>query len=816
MRLARGTALLLMAVLLSGCGARWAYRQGQTEAKRGNWDMAVARLTRALQKDPTNIKYRIALEDARSQASQSHAASARRHLAGGELEKAAEQIQIAANYDPANEAIANELKGVRERIRQRDEEKRRLSDFGAMKSRAQAYSPVPVLSPRSTAPITLNFPNQSLEKVFEALGKIAGINILFDPDFRDKQVRVQLTGVSFEEALDQLTLAHRLFYKVLDRNTLIIVPESQAKRRVYDDVLLRTFYIQDADIKEMEAVVKTTLGAQAKVAVNPTLGALTLVGTPDELAVAERIIESNDKARGEVMVQVEIMEVNRDRLKQYGIALSNYSASVTLSPTGNNDVDAQGFTNVRAHLLSSLNLSDFVVSIPATVLTNFLQSDANVRILAAPRLRAAEGKKTSLKIGTEVPVPVTTFTATTPTPGAGGSFAPATSFQYRNVGVNLELTPRIAPGGDIALELAAEFSLLGTNAIVAGQTLPTFLTRNVNGVIRLRDGETVLVGGLLQERETDSMAGLLGLQSIPVLNKVFTARDKRKEQTEILISLTPHLVRAPLILESDLRSMVIGTKETIRVAGAHPPLFGTDEDAGGTVETSPTGAASPAPGASPSPAASPQPPPGPGTGRPPGTVSPALPPAGAETTPANPSPAPQVVPTPLPPPGAEVAPTPVPSPSPAVSPTPGPTPGPNESTDVRPPGAGLSPPQVRMKVGETTDLAIVVTNVRDLSQLDAVISYDASVVEAVDVRAGTLMTLDGSGVQVDQRGERGRMRAVLRRATGVSGSGMAVAITFRGLGGGNAAVRVESLVLVTGSGTQGPPVAEASHITVQP
>ena len=274
MRLARGTALLLMAVLLSGCGARWAYRQGQTEAKRGNWDMAVARLTRALQKDQDNIKYRIALENARVRASQQHATAARRHLAAGEMERAAEELQIAANYDPGNETLANELAAVKDRIRQRDEEKRRLSDYSSMKSRAQAWSPMPVLSPRSTAPITLNFPNQSLEKVFEALGKIAGINILFDPDFRDKQVRVQLSGVSFQEALEQLTLAHRLFYKVLDRNTIIIVPESQAKRRVYDDVLLRTFYIQDADVKEIEALVKTTLGAQAKVASNATLGAI--------------------------------------------------------------------------------------------------------------------------------------------------------------------------------------------------------------------------------------------------------------------------------------------------------------------------------------------------------------------------------------------------------------------------------------------------------------------------------------------------------------------------------------------------------------
>ncbi|HET8645985.1 MAG TPA: hypothetical protein VFO85_10870, partial [Vicinamibacteria bacterium] len=323
MRLARGTALLLMAVLLTGCSARWAYRQAQQEAKKGNWDLAVARLTRALEKDPDNIGYRMALENARLQASRQHAALGRQHLQAEDLERAAQELQVAVNYDPGNEALANDLAVARDRIRQRDAEKRRLSDFASVKARAQAYSPMPVLSPRSTAPITLNFPNQSLEKVFEALGKIAGINILFDPDFRDKQVRVQISGVSFQEALEQLTLAHRLFYKVLDRNTIIIVPESQAKRRVYDDVLLRVFYIQDADIKEIETVVKTTLGAQAKVAVNPSLGALNIVGTPDELAVAQRIIEANDKARGEVIVEVEILEVNRTRLKEYGIEITS-------------------------------------------------------------------------------------------------------------------------------------------------------------------------------------------------------------------------------------------------------------------------------------------------------------------------------------------------------------------------------------------------------------------------------------------------------------------------------------------------------------
>src|SRR4029079_4834640 len=550
-RLTRGLLLVLTAGALTGCGSRWAYRQAQAEAREVNWDMAVARLTRALQKDPENIRFRIALDQARVQASRQHAELGRKHAAAVELVQAADELEIASKYDPANQAVTEELEIIRERIKQRESQKQRADDFESMKSRAQAYSPLPVLSPRSTAPITLNFPNQSLEKVFESLGKIAGINILFDPDFRDKQTRVQLTGVSFEEALEQLTFANRLFYKVLDRNTLIIVPESQAKRRVYDDVLLRVFYIQNADVKEIEAVLKTALGPQAKVASNPTLAAINIVGTLDELAVAERIIESNDKARGEVMVEVEIMEVNRNRAKQYGIRLSNYETDVTFAPVADIPTNAPSLTSVRAHLLSSLNLSDFVVSVPSTIFTRFLQSEGNVRILAAPRLRAAEGKKTALKIGTEVRVPVTTFNAV----NAGGpnqsGLSPATSFQYRNVGVTLELTPKVSPSGDIALELAAEFSLPGATSTVGGQDLPSFLTRTVSGVLRVRDGERVMVGGLLQEQESKTLSGILGLQGVPVLNKIFTSTVKSKDQTEILISLTPHLVRAPHLLESD-------------------------------------------------------------------------------------------------------------------------------------------------------------------------------------------------------------------------------------------------------------------------
>jgi general secretion pathway protein D len=831
-------AVVLAALLLPACGAKWTYRQGQGEAKKGNWDLAVARLTKALDQDPDNIGYKIALENARMQASRFHYKEGLKHLAANDLDRAAEELEIASKYDIGNKSASDDLEIVRSRIQKREDEKKRLSEFGELKERAKARRyPVPILSPRSSLPINMNFPEQGLEKIFDALAKVSGVNILFDPDFRDKKTSVKLKDVSFQEALDQITFSNRLFYKVIDRNTIIIVPESQAKRRVYDDIFLRTFYIQNAEMKEVETVVKTALGAQAKVVSNPTLGAINVIGTVDELALAERVIDSNDKSKGEVMVDVQILEVDRNRLKDYGIGLANYTAGAALAPFSN---EQGGPTlNIRAHLLSSLNLSDFVVSIPNQLLARFIQNDNNTRILAAPRLRAAEGKKTALKIGQEVPVPVTTFTSAA-TGGAGNTFAPATSFQYRNVGVNLEITPKVNASGEILLEMAAEFSLPGATSAVGGTDLPTFLTRNVTGILRLRDGETALVGGLLQDQETETLTGALGVLKVPILGRLLSRPRNQRDQTEVLISITPHLVRAPKILEEDLVPMRVGTKETFRVEGARDPLFG---------EPDPTPSPSPASGV-PSPT-------GPEIGRPPGTVAPGMPSVGNVPTPAATPPPPVAVPTPIPIPVPTPLPTPEPQPTPVApppgtltqqppvppepepQPTPVPSPSPLENpppplastgadgdrrqrtaaraaapTPASPVTAALTPPQVGARIGETVPLSLVLMNLSGLESVEVVLVYDPALLEAQDVRAGALLTLDGAAVGIENAREVGRVRARLARGTGVAGSGLVASLPFRALAAGPAEVRVESLTLTTSQGVVRPAPPAAVRVTV--
>jgi general secretion pathway protein D len=469
-------------------------------------------------------------------------------------------------------------------------------------------------------------------------------------------------------------------------------------------------------------------------------------------------------------------------------------------------------TNIRAQVLSSLNVSDFVLSIPRGILVRFLQNEDTSRILANPRLRAAEGKKTSLRIGTEVPIPVTTFTATQ---AGTSSFAPATSFNYKNVGVNLEITPRVNPNGDITLEMDAEFSSIGADRNVGTGAnplnVPTFLTRKVTGTLRLHDGETTLLGGLLQGLDTDTFAGILGVQSIPILNKILTSRKKTHEDQEIMMSITPHLVRAPKVTTADLQSVLIGTRELTRMGAGARPQLGVPEDQ-----------LAPPVGTTPSPVAPTPPPATPPLGAPaPGSLSPPVPPPGAP---------------PLIPPASGVGPPAgvTPPVQPAPSPSPSPITGvPQEEASATiggspgsigpgplPGGAGgvaaavLSPAEIRIPVGGTGTVGLVVMGAQDLRGVDMTMTYDPAVLEAQDVSPGPLLTLDGSPVGVNRGMESGRVRAQFTRASGSAGSGVVAAVTFRALRAGVVTVTVEGLSLTTGTSTTNVPVAAVSRIRV--
>ncbi len=765
------TVLGLLIVSL-GCAASRAFRQAKSAGRKGDWDLAVARLTKAASKKPTDIGYKLALEQARVQAAKQHAEKAKKHMGAEELDEAVDELTIASRFDPGNRMIADQLRVAERRVKAREDERRRQVELEASQARSRVVRvPTPVLAPRSTAPILLNFKDASLQKILDTLGQMGGVDVLYDPEYRDRQVTVNITGVSFVDALDQITFVNRLFYRVIDSNRIIVVAENPTKRRQYDAVAVRTFYLENSDYVDVIAQAIQQL-TQAKTFPNKELGAITVRGNPSMLALAERIVQANDKPRGEVIVEVQILEVSRNRVKKFGIELSNYEASVNFSPSGASGEVSSGVTALRAHFLSTLNLADFVVNIPSTLLTRFLQTDSTVKLLAAPRLRAAEGQNTVLKITTLVPIPVTTFASTYLGAGAGsntggtgfGTYAPTTSFQQQDVGVTLEMKPKVNPNGDITLDMNAEFSLLGDDRDVGGLKIPLILKRAVKGTLRVRDGETTIIGGLLQGRDADSIKGVLGLQSLPLINKLVTSHQPSKDETEILISLTPRLVRGPQVTVEDTLAFQAGTEEVVRVRGASG-LQGDGEE-------------KPTPTPTPTPMPSPLPPPAPVAAPTPAQSAPPGPPAGAAAPP-DALQAPSVSRA-----GEEtpVAPSPV-QPAPLAGAT-----------------ASFSTGALSLRPGQNGVVGLIVRRASEVQGIEVNLTYDPGVVELGDVTPGALLTLDGSAVNVERRGPRSFVFARPAPTSGAS-SGVVASLTFRSSGGpGSTSIAIESLWLNTPRG----------------
>jgi general secretion pathway protein D len=771
-RQARGLlAAVVVALSLTGCAASLAYRQGRDQARKGNWDAAVARLTKAVAHSPDNVRYRMALDDASAQAGRQHAETGRQLMAAGELDRAREEFEIANKFDPVNTAIAAALEDARGRIRRREDDARERLDKDAAVARARAGRfPAPELSPRSQKPISLRFNDASLKLVFETLGKVGGVNILFDPDFKDKQVTFSPGNVTFKEALEQLTFVNRFFYKVVDANTLIVIPDTQPKHKTYDDQFVRTFYLRNIDDKEgvtaIGAAIQKILGAGAKQHPDPQLGAITVMGTAGQLAVAEKVIAAHDKPRGEVLVEVRIIEVNRNKMRNYGIELTNYQISDTFDPTGNSlQKDTSGnpvSTQIRAHLLSSLNLSDFVLNIPAGIVAHFLETENTSRLLASPRLRAAEGKKASLSIVSEIPVPTTSFYSYSS--GQQGStdgttpYAPTTSFQLKSVGLKLEIQPTIGSGDDITLDVKAEFGSEGASRDIGNLKIPTFNTRTIEGQIRVRDGETSLIGGLLQETEQLTLKGILGIQSIPILNRLLSAPTKTRVNTEMLISLTPHIIRAPHVSEDDITPLDAGTQERMRVKSAESPLFAADEPSDAVLKLR---------------EARPSPPP--------------------PTMPATPTPTPASTPTPaLAPEASAVAPE-----ASAASPSAPPLAPP--SLDAGGPAdALLTASRTQLGRGESTTVSLIGRRLRSLTALEINAVFDPTSAQVLGVVPGGLMTLGGRTVEASvTQPEPGRVRALFTAPAGAqvpgSGSGVVAVFTVRVVKEGVTSFRVESL-----------------------
>src|SRR5262245_23334862 len=461
--------VILAAALAAGCATGRAFARGEAAGKAGDWEAAVGFYRQALDENPDRPDYKIALERAMLSASAMYAERGKQFEDAGQLEEALRAYRKAQEFEPANRQLSTKAAQIERTLRDRLEAAQPRPDIERLRAQARR-SAEPMLNPSNPEPLVVNFVNTSIRDILTFAGNYAGINVTFDRDFQDRTITLKLEGVSFEEALQQIMIANQLFYRVLNDRTIIVAADNTQKRTQYEEQVIRTFFVSHADATELTQLLLTVLrvagmAIQPQIVPNKTANTVTIRGTAPVLEIAERIIEANDKPRAEVMVDVQILEVSRERAKRYGLDLGSYSAALSFSPEAAPSADGKAF-NLNT-ISQGVSTADFYLAVPAAVV-RFLESDSQTKVLAKPNLRGVEGQKLSLNLGEDVPVPSTTFT---PLAGSGPGTSPLTSYGYRTIGIVVEMTPRVTYEGDVILEISVENSARGQDTNIAGQKL---------------------------------------------------------------------------------------------------------------------------------------------------------------------------------------------------------------------------------------------------------------------------------------------------------------------------------------------------------
>jgi len=580
-----GSSVLLIALMISGvsCAGRLAFKKGEEAFREKNWDQSVDQYIKAVQSDPENPRYRMNLAVALIEASNFHVERGEKLMAQKEWKLALLEFQKALDFNAENVRAQSRKSEILAMISVEKKKRVEKTEIEKIKDKAsQAAIQRPLLSAASDKPIDLKFASEiEVKEIFSFLQKGSGINLVFDSDFKSKKIAVDLVGVTFKEALDRVTMMSGLFYKVLDEKTIVVIPDNANKRKEYEELILRTFYLSNGDVEKIQAMLRTLAGISV-MGTHPDLRAIIIRDSPKKIAIAEKIINLLDKSRAEVVINVEILEVNKSRMREYGIELSNYQLTESLAmsqASSDAGTGAAAASLIRGNMLNNLTASDFLFSLPS-INYKLLESDTHSKIIAKPELRVQDGENLTIQVGDKVPAPQTSFV---PIAMGGVNQQAITSFQLIEVGIKIEFTPHVHHNGDITLKIKFELSFItapGTTTIP-----PTIGTRSVSTVIRMKDGETSLLAGLLRDTERKSQRGFPLLSSIPVLNMLFSGTNEEISQTDIILTIKPRITRMPDIVEEDLAAIWIGTEKDLAIK--EPPVrspFASKEDQGAMVE----------------------------------------------------------------------------------------------------------------------------------------------------------------------------------------------------------------------------------------
>ncbi len=571
--------LAFVALLLAtACSGSRAFHDAREEEALGHWDLAVLKYARALDLDPKDTRYKISLARAKIKASQFHFEKGKLYRSAGQPELAAVELEQAVLLDQTNKYAETELRKAREEVAKAVAERSGETRIEAAKRKTRGLrAHAPLLEPTSDRPINLNFPQpKPIKQIYQSLASAAGINVIFDPQLKDDNVSIVLTNIDFQKALETLLRQENHFYKVIDEHTMLIAADNPQNRKTYEDLVIRTFFLSNGDVTEVSNALRSLLQT-TRISINKAENSITLRDTADKVAIAEKIIEQNDKQLSEVVVDVELLQIDVSKAQDLGLLLSSYSAKATLAgPGGQNnfgtDVGAGNFTWDQ---LKQLSIRSFGFTIPSLTYS-FIKNNTNAELLARPQLRISEGQKAQLIIGDKIPIPTTTFnTGTT----IGGNIVPVTSFQYQDVGIKIDVEPRVHHNREITMKLTVEVSNLnGFVTVQEGQNQPIIGTRTISSNIRLKDGETNFLAGLLRNDKSANTDTLPFLGDIPILGRLFSKRNTTNKTSDLVLTLTPHIIRIPDVTEEDLTPVYVGTDANISFQGS--PLIQSPGRAG--------------------------------------------------------------------------------------------------------------------------------------------------------------------------------------------------------------------------------------------
>ncbi len=546
-------SLALACLVLGACVTFSPYYKAGVQAELGRqWDEAIAAYERAALENPREAVYRLALLRTREAASLVSLQTARTLAAEGKKDEALAAYRKSLAYNPFNRQAAEELAALT------------APPPEEPKPTPPPYEP-PIKLKVPTTPVRLKFTEASLKSIFMALGKNAGVNFIYDEQFRDRALTIDITDRSFEQALGFLCMASQSFYRVVDERTVLIVPDQPMKRLQYETNLVRTFYLSNLNAPDIVNVLNTAVRSPLKapqIFADKNLNTITIRDTPNVVALTERLLKAWDKPPAEVLIDLEIMEVSRIKLRQLGLDLSANVLGLRYNdqPSANEQTASNWFNLKGLKLTESGN---FEINLPTAYL-QFLESDSDTKIIAQPRLRGVGGQNIEYLVGQRVPI---VNSQVVPIAAGGIGTQPITNFTLQEIGINLKIKPRIHFEKEVTLEIDVEISsIAGTG--VAG--IPIIATRKVKNVVRLRNGETNLLAGLLRDEERKSLRGVPGLKDIPLVGRLFSYEDTQLEQVDVILTITPYIVRDLPLTPEDERPIWIELEGISGSGGGSP------------------------------------------------------------------------------------------------------------------------------------------------------------------------------------------------------------------------------------------------------